>query len=113
MEEFDKDLTGKHCKPCEGGVLPIDPSAVDKLLQRLEGWEESEGQIGKLFKFKNHYQTMAFVNAIAWISLRENHHPDLHVGYNTCHVSYTTHAIEGLSKNDFICASKVDDLMRN
>ncbi len=113
MKELDNDLSGKHCTPCEGGTLPIDSFAVEKLLQRLEGWEEKEGRIEKLFQFKNHFQTMTFVNAIAWISLRENHHPDLHVGYNTCRVSYTTHAINGLSKNDFICAAKVDELMKD
>jgi 4a-hydroxytetrahydrobiopterin dehydratase len=57
------------------------------------------------------YQTMAFVNASAWISHREDHHPDIEVGYNKCRVSYMTHAIDGLSENDFICAAKIDSLL--
>jgi len=63
------------------------------------------------FTFKNYYKTMAFVNAVAWIAHQENHHPDLSVGYNRCLVRYSTHAIQGLSENDFICAAKVDALM--
>ena len=63
-----------------------------------------------MYSFKNHYQVLAFVNALAWISHREDHHPDLAVGYNTCRVAYVTHAIKGLSENDFICAAKVDAL---
>jgi len=68
--------------------------------------------IGKTFEFNNYYQTMAFVNAVAWLSHREDHHPDLSVGYNKCHVAYSTHAINGLSENDFICAVKVDALFK-
>ena len=85
--------------------------AVNEMLGRLDGWEYAAGRIGRLFRFKNWCQTMAFVNAIAWIAHRENHHPDLEVGYNTCRVSYTTHAIGGLSENDFICAAKVEALL--
>ena len=65
-------------------------------------------KISKRFSFKNFYKTMAFVNAVAWIANQENHHPDLEVGFNYCLVKYSTHAIDGLSKNDFICAAKVD-----
>ncbi len=64
----------------------------------------------KLYPFCNYYQTMAFVNALAWISHREDHHPDLQLGYNKCRVEYCTHAIGGLSENDFICAAKCDAL---
>jgi 4a-hydroxytetrahydrobiopterin dehydratase len=67
--------------------------------------------ISKTYKFKNYYETMAFVNATAWISHREDHHPDLAVGWGQCTVSYTTHAIGGLSENDFICAAKIDALL--
>lgn len=106
------ELAVRHCRPCEGGTPPMEPAQVAVLLNQLEGWEHSEGRIGKTFKFKNYYQAMAFVNATAWISNRENHHPDLEVGYSTCRVSYTTHAIGGLSENDFICAAKVDALLK-
>ena len=68
------------------------------------------GMIAKTFRFKNYFETMAFVNAAAWVSHREDHHPDLRVGYSDCRVSYVTHAIGGLSENDFICAAKLDAL---
>ncbi len=75
-----------------------------------QGWELHEDAISKTYTFKNHYQAVAFANAVAWISHREDHHPDMAVGYNTVRVGYTTHAIHGLSVNDFICAAKVDAL---
>jgi 4a-hydroxytetrahydrobiopterin dehydratase len=81
------------------------------MLGQVEGWVSAEGRIEREFRFKNYYQTMAFVNAVAWIANRENHHPDMQVGYNTCRVSYTTHAIGGLSENDFICAARVEALL--
>lgn len=107
------DLANKKCKPCEGGVPPLTAAQVQMLLKDLNGWSQADGkEISKTFKFKNYYETMAFVNAIAWISHREDHHPDLEVGYNKCTVRYSTHAIGGLSENDFICAAKIEALMR-
>lgn len=105
------DLAARRCRPCEGGMPPLRNDEVKRLLAQLEGWEQSEGRIRKEFRFKNFHQVMAFVNAVAWIAHRQNHHPDLEAGYNTCRVSYTTHAIGGLSENDFICAAKVDALL--
>ena len=104
------DLTTRKCKPCEGGVSPLKPTEVELLLKQLQGWTLEDGAIAKTYLFKNYYQTMAFVNATAWISHREDHHPDLAVAYNTCRVTYKTHAIDGLSENDFICAAKIDAL---
>jgi len=104
------DLADKSCKPCEGGVPPLADAEVRDILAQLDGWTLAGSVISKTYAFKNYYQTMAFVNAAAWISNRENHHPDLVVGYNTCRVEYTTHAIKGLSENDFICAAKLDAL---
>ena len=104
------DLAGKHCKPCEGGVPPHAVDEVAKLLATLDGWKRDGNIISKTYQFKNYYETMAFVNASAWISHREDHHPDLAVGWGQCTVSYTTHAIGGLSENDFICAAKIDAL---
>jgi 4a-hydroxytetrahydrobiopterin dehydratase len=105
------DLSHGKCKPCEGGVPPLSDEEAAKLLVQIDGWQRHGGLISKVFRFKNHYETMAFVNATAWISHREDHHPDLAVGYNQCIVSYTTHAIGGLSENDFICAAKIDALL--
>ena len=104
------DLTARKCKPCEGGVDPLKPAEVENLLRQLNGWALVNGMVTKTYSFKNHYETLAFVNATAWISHREDHHPDMSVGYNTCRVAYKTHAIDGLSTNDFICAAKMDAL---
>ena len=104
------ELTTRKCRPCEGGVDLLKPPEVDNLLRQLNGWSIADGAIVKTYSFKNYYQTMAFANATAWISHREDHHPDIVVGYNTCRVTYVTHAINGLSVNDFICAAKLDKL---
>ncbi len=103
-------LTQRRCKPCEGGVPPLSNEAAQTLLKELDGWQIDQGMLTKTFKFKNYYESTAFVNATAWISHREDHHPDIALGYNTCTVSYITHAIGGLSDNDFICAAKIDAL---
>ncbi|MFA5913550.1 MAG: 4a-hydroxytetrahydrobiopterin dehydratase [Burkholderiales bacterium] len=105
------DLSKGKCKPCEGGVPPLSDDEAAKLLATLDGWQRQGNLITKTYRFKNYYETMAFVNATAWISHRENHHPNLAVGYNQCSVSYSTHAIGGLSENDFICAAKIDALL--
>lgn len=108
------DLTEKHCVPCEGGVPPLGVEKVRGLLANLhEDWElvDDGKAIRRQYRFKNYYQTIAFVNALAWIAHREDHHPDLAVGYNRCTVEYSTHAIGGLTENDFICAAKVDRLV--
>jgi 4a-hydroxytetrahydrobiopterin dehydratase len=106
------NLNDKSCKPCEGGTSPLNDGEITKMLTDVNQWQVSEDKksIYKDFKFKGFYKTMAFVNAIAWIANKEGHHPDLKVGYNYCHVLFTTHAIDGLSENDFICAAKIDML---
>ncbi len=104
------ELARKKCKPCEGGVAPLSDAQVRPMLKGLDGWALEGGQIAKTYRFANYFETMAFVNAAAWISHREDHHPDMLVGYNECRVSYITHAIGGLSENDFICAAKLDAL---
>ena len=104
------DLVKSRCKPCEGGVDPLKDEETRHLLAQLEEWQRDGEAIAKTYAFKNHYQAVAFANAVAWISHREDHHPDMKVGYNTVTVRYTTHAIGGLSVNDFICAAKVDAL---
>lgn len=109
------DLAGRRCKPCEGGTPPLGRERARDLLRQLDpAWQmdDSGREIRRLFSFKGFHQTMAFVNAVAWIAHRENHHPELEVGYNRCLVRYSTHAIGGLSENDFICAAKVDRLLR-
>jgi 4a-hydroxytetrahydrobiopterin dehydratase len=110
MNKITENLIRQKCKPCEGGVDPIPETQVKLMLNGLDGWNYTHDRISKIYEFKDHHQTLAFVNALAWISHREDHHPDISVGYNTCNVTYTTHAINGLSENDFICAAKVDHL---
>ena len=104
------ELARKKCVPCEGGVAPLTPQQVAPLLKGLQGWAMDGRMIARTYHFKNYFETMAFVNAAAWVSHREDHHPDMAVGYNECKVSYITHAIDGLSENDFICAAKLDAL---
>jgi 4a-hydroxytetrahydrobiopterin dehydratase len=107
------DLTARHCKPCEGGAPPISGNDARNYLQKIPSWTLSDRgkSIQRGFKFKNFHRTMEFVNALAWIAHQEDHHPDLEVGYNRCTVRYSTHAIGGLSENDFICAAKIDALL--
>jgi 4a-hydroxytetrahydrobiopterin dehydratase len=106
------ELASRKSAPIGKGTPPLDERRVAELLRQLPGWEHAGGQIAKAFKFKNYHETMAFVNAAAWVSHREDHHPDLEVGYNTCRVRYSTHSVGGLSENDFICAAKLEALCR-
>ncbi len=104
------DLVKRHCQPSDRNASPLTEPQIEALLNRIQGWVCKNGVITKTYAFENFHQTMAFVNATAWISHREDHHPDLTVGYNTCRVAYHTHAIAGISENDFICAAKLDAL---
>ncbi|MDA3934614.1 MAG: 4a-hydroxytetrahydrobiopterin dehydratase [Gammaproteobacteria bacterium] len=107
------DLAQQKCVPCEGGTQPLSNEQASKLLQQLTGWTlQNDGKaIQRRFEFKGFYKTMAFINALAWIANQQMHHPDFSAGYNFCLVTFTTHAINGLSENDFICAAKVNELM--
>ena len=89
----------------------LNDSQVTEQLKKLSGWEKQGDAIRKTFSFKNYYETMAFVNAAAWISHREDHHPDLEVGYNKCAVRYSTHSAGGVTAKDFECAGKIEKLM--
>ncbi len=106
------ELAGKHCR---SDVSPLSEGDAKQLLASLDDWTQgSDGkQIQREFHFKNYYQTIAFVNALAWIAHREDHHPDLGVHYNKCSVRFSTHSVGGLSENDFICAAKLDALIQN
>jgi 4a-hydroxytetrahydrobiopterin dehydratase len=105
------ELAARKCKPCEGGTAPLTRVAAEQLLAQIShGWALSADahSIRREFSFRDFYRTMSFVNALAHIANIEDHHPDLEVGYNYCRVTFTTHAIRGLSENDFVCAAKVD-----
>ena len=103
-------LAARKCRPCEGGVPPYSDEEARDMLRGLKGWMIEHGRLVKVYPFRSFHHTMAFVNALAWIWSREDHHPDLVVGYGKCRVEYVTHAIDGLSENDFICAAKCDGL---
>jgi len=107
------DLKDQSCKPCEGGIAPHSVAESKELMKQLNAaWTlSSDGKaLYREYKFKNFYRTMSFVNAVAHVANSEDHHPDLKLGYNYCNITFTTHAISGLSANDFICAAKVDAL---
>lgn len=107
------DLAGKKCVPCEGGVAPLGAAEAAALRARLHpDWVIApDGRsIKRAWKFRDFHRTMSFVNAVAHVANAEDHHPDLQVGYDYCRISYSTHAIGGLSENDFICAAKIDRL---
>lgn len=110
---MNSDLLNRHCKPLAKGSPALDAATAQTLLKQLHSdWSiaDSGTAISRSFKFKNYYETLAFVNAMAWIIHREDHHPDLEVGYNRCVVTFSTHSVNGLSDNDFICAAKIDTL---
>jgi 4a-hydroxytetrahydrobiopterin dehydratase len=107
------DLKQQHCKPCEGGVCPLDESHSTQQLELVPGWEiTGDGKsIVRKLKFKSFSDTMSFINAMAYMAEQQGHHPDFSAGYGYCEVRYTTHAIGGLSENDFICAARINDLL--
>src|SRR4029077_12631645 len=105
------ELAARRCKPCEGGMPPLTAAeAAGFLTQISSAWVliDSAHGIRREFSFRDFYRTMSFVNAVAHVANIEDHHPDLEVGYNYCRVTFTTHAVRGLSENDFVCAAKVD-----
>lgn len=109
----DDRLTEKKCMPCEGGTEPLDKDRINELLPQIPEWQVDEHHkvIFRRFEFKGFYKTMAFINAMAWVANQENHHPDFEAGYNFCLINFSTHAIDGLSENDFICAAKLNALL--
>jgi 4a-hydroxytetrahydrobiopterin dehydratase len=107
------DLLDKKCVPCEGGVLPFDVSEIHKYQKKVDGWEVVKGEknihfLEKKFTFKNFLESQNFVNQVGKISEDEGHHPEILFGWGYAKISITTHAIEGLSENDFILAAKID-----
>lgn len=107
------DLATRRCVACEGGMPRLSPEGVTQLLTEVPGWTLTDGgkAVERTFTFENYWQTMAFVNAVAWIAHTEDHHPDMSVHWGKCVVKYWTHAVDGLTDNDFICAAKVNGLL--
>ncbi len=107
-------LSEKKCKPCEGGVIPFDISEIHKYQKKVDGWdiikdEKNNFLIEKNFLFKNFIESQNFVNLIGNISEEQGHHPDISFGWGYTKIRISTHAIEGLSENDFILAAKIDE----
>jgi len=105
-------LDNKHCKPCEGGIEKFSREQALALMPQLKDWHlnAEATELSKRFEFKGFQKVMFFVNAVAWIAQQEMHHPDIKFGYNYCEIVFTTHAISGLSENDFICVAKINGL---
>ena len=111
----ETELSNKKCLPCEGGVDPIGKDQASRYISKLDkDWVLSgdNKSISKDFKFKNHYEVISAVNLIAWISHKEDHHPQIVFGYSNLSIKFSTYAIDGLSENDFICAAKIDKAMK-
>ena len=110
---MSKELAERRCKPCEGGAEALTAEQARELMSALHAdWSLSDDglEISRTFEFPAYSRTLGFANAVAWIAITEGHHPVLTVEYGRCRVDYTTHAINGLSDNDFICAAKIDRL---
>ena len=103
-------LRDRRCAPSQD-IAKLDDAQVAELLAQLDGWSLASAAIEKTVRFADYHHTMAFVNALAWISHAEDHHPDLALSYGRCGVRYNTHTVAGLSINDFICAAKADALV--
>ena len=109
----DNTMVMETCQPIAEGTPALSDHDVDHLLSHVDDWSTRNGCIEKTYRFEDHYQTIAFVNAVAWISHREDHHPEMVVGYDTCSLRYNTHTVNGLSRNDFLCAAKADHLVES
>ena len=103
------ELAARHCAALEGHAAMTEIEIAEHL-QEADAWSYSAGAIEKTYRFADYHRTMAFVNAVAWIAHREDHHPEIAFGYNRCTVRFNTHSVGGISVNDFICAAKVDAL---
>jgi 4a-hydroxytetrahydrobiopterin dehydratase len=106
-------LRDQWCAPIAKGSAHLTEAQLHEYLKEIPQWSltSSHAAIHREFHFKNYYETMAFVNAVAWVAHQQDHHPDLEVSYSRCKIVYTTHTVAGLSLNDFICAAHIDALM--
>lgn len=110
MADIANDLAERHCEPCEGGVAAMSRPDAEAALAQLPGWElSSDGTtITRRFTFKNFAKAMQTANLAGWLGEREGHHPDIRFGWGYCEVSFTTHAADGLTENDLICAARLN-----
>ncbi|MBI2523342.1 4a-hydroxytetrahydrobiopterin dehydratase [Candidatus Woesearchaeota archaeon] len=104
------NLTQKKCKPCEGNTPTLTEEQAKELLKQIPGWEIKNDHLYRQFKFKKFRESVAFVNKIAEIAEQEGHHPDIIINYNKVSIELWTHAINGISENDFILATKINNI---
>ena len=113
---FMTDLLNKKCVPCEGGAIPFDISEIHKYQKKVDGWNIIKNEkniffLEKKYTFKNFFESQNFINEVGKVSEKEGHHPDISFGWGYAKINITTHAIEGLSENDFILAAKIDKII--
>ena len=106
------ELAQKKCQACEGGVPTMTEEQANNLLKQIPSWTIKDGHVFKQFKFKNFVEAMEFVNKVAEIAEQEQHHPDINISYNKVIIETWTHAINGLSENDFILPAKIDKIQK-
>ncbi len=106
------DFVNMHCVPCEGNEPPMSEEEISQSLSKVAGWnyDKEKKNISRRFQFTGFNKTMSFINAVAWIINQEGHHPTIRITYDHCDIIFTTHAIDGLSTNDFICAARINTL---
>jgi len=104
------DLTQKKCAPCEGGVPALTTAEIQKLLPKVKGWTLVNGKLHRTWKFADFVEASAWLEKIKFLAESEGHHPDIHWYWNTITLEMITHAIKGLSENDFILAAKINEL---
>ncbi|MDH5517351.1 MAG: 4a-hydroxytetrahydrobiopterin dehydratase [Gammaproteobacteria bacterium] len=108
-----KRLSQQYCENISPDQARLSESEITDLLSELDNnwnYEDKTRSISRVFTFNDYYQTLAFVNATAWVSQQQNHHPEIQIGFKHCLISYSTHSINGLSHNDFICAARINDM---
>ena len=104
------NLSEKKCIPCESGVPPMNDKKIEVYLKKVKGWSLKQGRLSKHFKFKDFKKTLEFVNKVGKIAEQEGHHPNIYFTWGKCEIQIYTHAINGLSENDFILAAKIDEI---
>lgn len=107
------ELSLRTCRPIPSSESPLDEQSISGFIKELNNswtYNKDLNNISHKYIFNNYYETMAFINAVAFVIHQQDHHPELLVGYNYCLISFTTHSVNGLSVNDFICAAKINDI---
>lgn len=105
-------LTEQKCEPCRGGTPPLSRQQAQDMLSEIPGCMLNDKSIERTFQFRDFKELITFVNEIAELAEQQGHHPDIHIYYNKVRIELSTHKIAGLSKNDFILAAKIDEILK-